>query len=69
LIGLTFSNISSAGFLGIDGWFSDEEARCRIKYTQLDLATGLEKNIKITVQFEDYELNNFDDNVCVYGCF
>jgi hypothetical protein len=51
LIGLTFSNIASAGLFGIDGLFSKDNIRCKITYTKLDLNTGLEEENSITTQF------------------
>jgi hypothetical protein len=61
---LTFSNTASAGFFGdiFKELFGEEHpleerggvnnVRCKVEYTQLDLATGLEKNVKHTTQFE-----------------
>jgi hypothetical protein len=64
LILLTFSNTALAGFFGFfkdvaDLMFdpakskiSDKNVRCKVEYTQLDLSTGLEKNVKHTAQYE-----------------
>jgi hypothetical protein len=64
---LTFSNIAFGGFFGdifndifgeLDKGHWNEKrgeannVRCKVEYTQLDLATGLEKNIKHTAQYE-----------------
>jgi hypothetical protein len=66
LILFTFSNTASAGFFGDifkelfgDGFKKPTTAehgdvnsvRCMVEYTQLDLATGLEKNVKYTDQY------------------
>jgi hypothetical protein len=64
---LAFSNTASGGFFGdvfkvIFGesdkksWSNEEHSgvnrvRCMVEYTQLDLATGLEKTVKHTVQY------------------
>jgi hypothetical protein len=37
------------------------EARCMVEYTQLDLSTGLEKNVKHTVQYVMIEMATVDD--------
>jgi hypothetical protein len=73
---LTFSNTSFAGFFGdiIKEFFGEpkspsdltvhksdvDEVRCKIEYTQLDLATGLEKKIKHTTQFDTFYLQEED---------
>jgi hypothetical protein len=62
---LTFSNTASGGFFGdiLKDIFGDfkkastterggvNNVRCKVEYTQLDLATGLEKNVKHTGQY------------------
>jgi hypothetical protein len=62
---LTFSNTASGGFFGdiLKDIFGDfkkasttergnvNNVRCKVEYTQLDLATGLEKTVKHTTQF------------------
>jgi hypothetical protein len=64
---LTFNNNASASFFGDifkdlfgDTWKPNDflensnsvnNVRCKIEYTQLDLATGLEKNVKYTAQY------------------
>jgi hypothetical protein len=58
LIGLMFSNTASAGFLGLDGFFDNTDARCRLEYTQLDLRTGVQKIVVMTTQFDN------GNNVC-----
>ncbi len=63
LISLMFSNTASAGLFGIDGFFSKQDTRCRLEYTQLDLRTGKQKVVAITTQIDDTELNN-KPNVC-----
>jgi hypothetical protein len=59
---LTFSNTAFGGFFGdIFGDFKKtsttesggvNNVRCKVEYTQLDLTTGIEKNVKHTVQYE-----------------
>jgi hypothetical protein len=64
---LTFSNVASASFFGdiaksfksFGDFFSGKErhgkadnVRCKVEYTRLDLNTGIEKNVKHTVQHE-----------------
>jgi hypothetical protein len=70
---LTFSNTASAGFFGdiFKELFGEEHpleerggvnnVRCKVEYTQLDLATGLEKNVKHTAQYEPIEISTQDD--------
>jgi hypothetical protein len=55
---LIFSNISFA----IPGWlgFGSDHARCKVNYTRLNLVTGVEKNVKITSQYDD--IDDFDRN-------
>jgi hypothetical protein len=53
---LIFSNTSFA----IPGWFSPDQARCKVNYTRLNLITGAETNIKHTVQYTDRD--SFDRN-------
>jgi hypothetical protein len=48
---LIFSNATFA----IPGWFSPDNARCKVNYTQLNLITGVETNIKHTVQYTDQD--------------
>jgi hypothetical protein len=43
-----------------DGWFSPDQTRCKIEYTQLDLVAGIEKRKKHTTQFDTS--GSFDDN-------
>jgi hypothetical protein len=47
--GTTFINIAFA----FDGWFSPDQARCKIEYTRLNLVTGVETRIKHTYQEDD----------------
>jgi hypothetical protein len=48
-------------------WFVKERhgdannTRCKVEYTQLDLATGLEKNVKHTAQYENGYVANGDN--------
>jgi hypothetical protein len=70
---LTFSNTASAGFFGdvfkelFGEEYSIEErggvnnVRCKVEYTQLDLATGLEKKIKHTEQYPMVNMVEGDD--------
>jgi hypothetical protein len=55
---LIFSNATFA----IPGWlgFGSDQARCKVNYTQLNLITGAEKNVKITTQYDDKD--DFDRN-------
>jgi hypothetical protein len=53
---LIFSNTTFA----IPGWFSPDNARCKVNYTRLNLITGVETNIKHTVQYTDRD--SFDRN-------
>jgi hypothetical protein len=74
---LTFSNTASASFFEgfFKTLFGDMEkptdifskstdvnnVKCKVEYTQLNLATGLEKNIKHTVKYNLIELDDKDD--------
>jgi hypothetical protein len=73
---LTFSNITSASFFGNlfkelfgeldDSRFSEKRGevnnvRCKVEYTQLDLATGIEKNVKHTDQYVIIDISEGDD--------
>ncbi len=53
---LIFSNATFA----IPGWFGPDNARCKVNYTRLNLITGVETNIKHTVQYTDRD--SFDYN-------
>jgi hypothetical protein len=74
---LTFSNIAFGGFFGdifndifgeLDKGHWNEKrgevnnVRCKVEYTQLDLATGLEKNVEYIVQYALIEIDD-EDNV------
>jgi hypothetical protein len=78
---LTFSNITSASFFGdifkdifgeLDkGHWSEKrgnaiEARCKVEYTQLDLATGIEKNVKHTAQYIFIEMSKVEDVMTLF---
>jgi hypothetical protein len=45
--------IFSSTTFAIPGWFSPDNARCKVNYTRLNLITGVEENIKHTVQYTD----------------
>jgi hypothetical protein len=49
LMGVTFINVAFA----FDGWFSPDQARCKVEYTRLDLVTGIETRKKHTYQSHD----------------
>jgi hypothetical protein len=57
---LIFSNTTFA----FDGWFSPDQARCKVEYTRLNLVTGVETRIKHTTQESDE--GNHDDNCTWY---
>jgi hypothetical protein len=78
LILFAFSNTASASFFGdilnsifgdlkksselLEGHGSVDNVKCKVEYTQLDLATGLEKNVKHTYQY-NIKLIAKNDNV------
>jgi hypothetical protein len=45
-IGITFINVTFA----FDGWFSSDQARCKVEYTRMNLVTGVEIRKKHTYQ-------------------
>jgi hypothetical protein len=58
---ITFINIAFA----FDGWFSPDQARCKVEYTRLNLVTGVETRKKHTYQGKDWVAENDegkDDN-------
>jgi hypothetical protein len=76
LILFTFSNYTVAGFFGdffkdifskpgetpwSEKHLNTSEARCKVEYTQLDLATGLEKNVKHTTQYVFIDMPKEED--------
>jgi hypothetical protein len=46
---------------GTDGRGFVNNARCKVEYSQLDLATGLEKNVKYTVQYDLTNMSKDED--------
>jgi hypothetical protein len=60
LMGVTFINVAFA----FDGWFSPDQARCKVEYTRLDLITGIETRKKHTVQ--DYDYESLEDNCSMF---
>jgi hypothetical protein len=77
-IAVIFSNNSSAGFFGdafkvifgeskkpsVRDHSRANNIRCKVEYTQLDLATGLEKTVKHTEQYE--KINIAEDSSILY---
>jgi hypothetical protein len=62
---LIFSNTTFA----IPGWFSPDNARCKISYTRLDLVTGAETIKKHTAQYTDMDSleNNCSDTSDIFA--
>jgi hypothetical protein len=61
-ISTTFTNVTFA----FDGWFSPDQARCKVEYTRMNLVTGVEIRKKHTYQDDDWR-NYPGENCSTYA--